>query len=287
MHELEAKHLVQRRTGRGTTVSEQTEPVSRLYAELDGNTDASLDDATELRLIVEPRIASAAALRSAPSNLVQLEDVLTRSALRLEAETSLQLDLEFHLLLAHAVQNPLLVALCTMTSTWTESLRRHSHATLEGRLRSLEGHQAIYQAVQARDPDAAAAAMNEHLSVIRDVIARAPADAGGPHEPSVVSPCRDPDRHEDGDCGDRRDNEHGGRDLDVQNLRSVRDQADVEHQTDRGRGRDRQGARDELRRDAADELAEPDPRQHSRYAGRVVRRAVARAGIREQPAHDR
>ena len=25
MHELEAKHLVQRRTGRGTTVSEQTE----------------------------------------------------------------------------------------------------------------------------------------------------------------------------------------------------------------------------------------------------------------------
>jgi DNA-binding FadR family transcriptional regulator len=172
MHELEAKNLVQRRTGRGTIVSEQTEPVSQLYSELDGNTDASLDDATELRLIVEPRIASAAALRSAPSNLVQLEDVLTRSALRLDAETSLQLDLEFHLLLAHAAQNPLLVALCTMTSRWTESLRRHSHATLEGRLRSLEGHQAIYQAVLARDPDAAAAAMNDHLSVIRDVIAR-------------------------------------------------------------------------------------------------------------------
>ena len=33
-------------------------------------------------------------------------------ALRLDAETSLQLDLEFHLLLAHAAQNPLLVALC-------------------------------------------------------------------------------------------------------------------------------------------------------------------------------
>jgi GntR family transcriptional repressor for pyruvate dehydrogenase complex len=172
MHELEAKHLVQRRTRRGTIVCEQTEPVRRLYSELDGTTDASLDDATELRLIVEPRIASAAALRSAPSNLVQLEDVLTRSALRLDAETSLRLDLEFHLLLAHAAQNPLLVALCTMTSEWTESLRRHSHATLEGRLRSLEGHQAIYQAVQARDPDAAATAMNEHLSVIRDVIAR-------------------------------------------------------------------------------------------------------------------
>jgi GntR family transcriptional repressor for pyruvate dehydrogenase complex len=172
MHELEAKNLVQRRTGRGTIVSEQTEPVSQLYSELDGNTDASLDDATELRLIVEPRIASAAALRSAPSNLVQLEDVLTRSALRLDAETSLQLDMEFHLLLAHAAQNPLLVALCTMTSRWTESLRRHSHATLEGRLRSLEGHQAIYQAVLARDSAAAAAAMNDHLSVIRDVIAR-------------------------------------------------------------------------------------------------------------------
>jgi GntR family transcriptional repressor for pyruvate dehydrogenase complex len=171
MHELEAKNLVERRTGRGTIVAEQTESVTELYSELDG-TDVTLDDATELRLIVEPRIASAAALRSAPSNLVQLEDVLTRSALHPDADTSLQLDVEFHLLLAHAAQNPLLVALCTMTSRWTETLRRHSHTTPEGRLRSLEGHQAIYRAVLARDADAAAAAMNEHLSAIRDVIAR-------------------------------------------------------------------------------------------------------------------
>ena len=65
--------------------------MSRLYSELDGNTDASLDDAAELRIIVEPWIAAAAALRSAPSNLVRLEDVLTRSALCLDTETSLQL----------------------------------------------------------------------------------------------------------------------------------------------------------------------------------------------------
>jgi DNA-binding GntR family transcriptional regulator len=58
------------------------------------------------------------------------------------------------------------------SSTWSSTCRRHSHATLEGRLRSLDGHQAIYQVAQARDPDAAAAAMNGHLSVIRDVIAR-------------------------------------------------------------------------------------------------------------------
>jgi GntR family transcriptional repressor for pyruvate dehydrogenase complex len=59
-----------------------------------------------------------------------------------------------------------------MTSRWTESVRRHSHTTPDGRQRSLEGHQAIYQAVHARDPDAAAAAMNEHLSAISEVIAR-------------------------------------------------------------------------------------------------------------------
>lgn len=126
----------------------------------------------ERELVVEPRIAAAAALRSVPSNVVQLEDVLTCSAVRMDAETSLWLDLEFHLLLTHAAQNSLLVALCTMTSNWTESLRRHSHATLERRVRSLGGHHAIFQAVQARDPDAAEAAVNEHLSVIRDVIAR-------------------------------------------------------------------------------------------------------------------
>jgi GntR family transcriptional repressor for pyruvate dehydrogenase complex len=172
MHELESKHLVERRTGRGTIVTEQTESVAELYASLSADADVSLDDATELRLIVEPRIAAAAALRAAPSNHVQLEDVLARSMLDPDAEQSLALDVEFHLLLAHAARNPLLVAVYSMTSRWTESVRRHSHMTPDGRQRSLEGHQAIYQAVQARDPDAAAAAMNEHLSAIREVIAR-------------------------------------------------------------------------------------------------------------------
>jgi DNA-binding FadR family transcriptional regulator len=172
MHELESKHLVERRTGRGTIVTEQTESVTELYAGLSADADVNLDDATELRLIVEPRIAAAAALRAAPSNHVQLEDVLARSMLDPDPEQSLALDVEFHLLLAHAARNPLLVAVYSMTSRWTESVRRHSHTTPDGRQRSLEGHQAIYQAVRARDPDAAAAAMNEHLSVIREVIAR-------------------------------------------------------------------------------------------------------------------
>jgi DNA-binding FadR family transcriptional regulator len=175
MHELEAKHLVERRTGRGTIVAEQAESVTELYAGLTGvqlEADVTLDDATELRLIVEPRIAAAAALRASPSNFVQLEDVLARSAPDPTPERSLELDVEFHLLLAHAARNPLLVAVYTMTSRWTESVRRHSHATPEGRQRSLEGHRAIYRAVEARDAEAAAAAMDEHLSTIRDVIAR-------------------------------------------------------------------------------------------------------------------
>ena len=172
MHELEAKHLVERRTGRGTIVAEQAESVTELYAGLATDADVTLDDATELRLIVEPRIAAAAALRASPSNFVQLEDVLARSELDPNAERSLELDVEFHLLLAHAARNPLLVAVYTMTSRWTESVRRHSHATPEGRLRSLEGHRAIYRAVAARDAEAAATAMDEHLSAIREVIAR-------------------------------------------------------------------------------------------------------------------
>lgn len=173
MHELEAKHLVERRTGRGTIVTQQAESVTELYNGLAADdADVTLDDATELRLIVEPRIAAAAALRASPSNLVQLEDVLARSVLDPNAEQSLALDVEFHLLLAHAARNPLLVAVCTMTSRWTESVRRHSHATPEGRMRSLEGHQAIYRAVREQDAEAAAAAMDEHLSVIRELIAR-------------------------------------------------------------------------------------------------------------------
>ncbi|MEU1984839.1 GntR family transcriptional regulator [Nocardia sp. NPDC019395] len=168
MFELEAKKLVQRRQGRGSTVAD----ISRTAAELHGNLadiDIELGYATELRDLVEPRIAQLAARRAVESNLLSLDDVLARSDEALTPEDSMRLDIEFHTLLAHAAQNPLLVTLCTMTTEWTRHTRVLSHRTALGRRISIQGHEQIYRAVSDHDAPAAAAAMEQHLREVREI----------------------------------------------------------------------------------------------------------------------
>ncbi len=170
MFELESKGLVIRKHGNGTIVAERPAELEDLYDRLSG-LDVELSNIVELRDLVEPRIASLAAFRAADSNLVTLDDILTRSRARLSAEESLALDIEFHTSLAVAAQNPLLLALSEMTGEWTRALRSRSHATPHGRRVSLLGHQRIYEAVRARDGVHAAAEMELHIREIRDVIA--------------------------------------------------------------------------------------------------------------------
>lgn len=169
MFELESKNLIERKRGSGSTVAAPAAGVGALNVGLSA-TDVELTNATELRDLVEPRIASFAAQRAAASNLLQLEDVLAQSNENLNAEESLRLDREFHLLLAHAAQNPLFVTLSTMTSDWTNATRSLSHATRTGRRISIDGHREIYEAIARRDAEAAASAMERHLRDVRDVI---------------------------------------------------------------------------------------------------------------------
>lgn len=169
MHELESKHLIERTPGRGTVVVERSEAAIELLALAGGGAEAN---AAELRELVEPSVAGLAARRATASNLLQLREVLERTTPDLRADRSLECDMEFHLLVAHAAGNPLISTLHTLMTDWTMDVRRHSHSTKEGRRRSLEGHRAIYQAIEAHDAEGARAAMAEHLQAVRHLIAR-------------------------------------------------------------------------------------------------------------------
>ncbi|WP_330179788.1 GntR family transcriptional regulator [Nocardia sp. NBC_01503] len=171
MFELESKKLIERRQGRGSTVTDIPRAAAELAGGL-GEAEIELGHASELRDLVEPRIAHLAALRAVESNLLSLENVLTRSHETLSAEESVRLDIEFHALLAHAAQNPLLVTLCTMTAEWTRRTRTLSHRTRVGRRISLHGHHLIYDAVARQDGEAAAAAMEQHLREVRELSLR-------------------------------------------------------------------------------------------------------------------
>jgi GntR family transcriptional repressor for pyruvate dehydrogenase complex len=163
MHELEAKHLVERRPGRGTTVLPAPDHVNRLYERVaDG--EHQLRDVAELRETLEPKLAALAARRATQANLIELENVLRNPVAEIAPGESLRLDLEFHLLLAAAAQNPLMSALNTLTCSWTSATRVLSHATRYAREVSYLGHRAILAAVVRGEPDEAWDAMVRHLS---------------------------------------------------------------------------------------------------------------------------
>ena len=162
---LEAKSLIERVHGRGTVVCLPPAQVGELYAGLD-ETEKELADVAELRAVVEPRIAEFAALRATASDLLQLEDLLTRSHEGLATAESVRLDVEFHSALARASQNPLLATVNTLACSWTPDVRRRSHTTRRARRISVEGHRAILAAVRARDGEAAREAMADHLRAV-------------------------------------------------------------------------------------------------------------------------
>lgn len=174
MFELESKKLIRRRQGSGSTVADIPRTATELHGNLAG-IDIELGYATELRDLVEPRIAQLAAQRAVASNLLSLEEILAHSHEHLAPDESMRLDIEFHALLAHAAQNPLLVTLCTMTTEWTRHTRVLSHRTALGRRISVQGHQTIYRAVSAQDGAAAAAAMEQHLREVREISVGSPA----------------------------------------------------------------------------------------------------------------
>lgn len=163
MHELEAKHLVERRPGRGTTVLPAPERVQTLYTQL-SDSEHQLRDVAELRETIEPRLAELAALRATPANLIELENVLLHQVASVAPEESLRLDLEFHMLLAAAAQNPLMSAINTLACSWTSTTRVLSHSTRYAREVSYLGHRAIHAAVAAGNAAEAREAMVRHLS---------------------------------------------------------------------------------------------------------------------------
>ncbi|MFW0783571.1 FadR/GntR family transcriptional regulator [Gordonia sp. CPCC 206044] len=163
MHELEVKNMVARRPGRGTVVTEPSTQANDLYDRI-SEAERTLRDVAELRETIEPRFAELAAHRITDSTLLALEAVLEATRQPLTQDESIKQDIAFHMLVAQASQNRLLVSLGTLANEWTASTRALSHADAPSRRLSHDGHQRIYECLLRRDPEAARQSMLQHLS---------------------------------------------------------------------------------------------------------------------------
>jgi GntR family uxuAB operon transcriptional repressor len=126
------------------------------------------------RRLIEPEVAALAARQASASTVAQLADAMAmmrhENAMGRESEVG---DHRFHVILAEATGNGMLVAVCDMLWTgqtksriWDEIYRRTPAAELWPLW--LEGHERIYQAIRKKDSRQAKAAMIRHLDNIRD-----------------------------------------------------------------------------------------------------------------------
>ena len=168
---LAAMGVVQSRHGSGTYIPQGppvlgSEPLSFLAA-LHGFTR---EEMFEARRILEVGAAGLAAERATPDQIATIAEEVTGLFASMEdPQGFLVHDVKFHQTVAVASGNQIVTSLVGMVSELYYAHRRETAARASDRnLRdAAEMHRRIYQAIRARDPEAARHAMAEHLAHAR------------------------------------------------------------------------------------------------------------------------
>lgn len=166
---LEIAGLIEVRSGSGIYVLEQAGSLDNLAE----TQEPGPFEILEARKLIEGETCALAAQRITTEQLQRLQGLLDEMAMENRKETITErADEKFHCLIAEAAGNSALAA----SITWLWQLRNeseisthfHRRVRKEGGRPILADHQAILDALRARDPDASRAAMTRHLQRVID-----------------------------------------------------------------------------------------------------------------------
>lgn len=183
---LSEKGLVEAYSGRGTFVTNGTSQVIRQSLDLMikiGQPDGSTHLA-EVREILEPGIAALAAIRAEESHINQLREaveVMDRS--RHDADAFIEGDLDFHLALAEAAGNPMILSLIDSIVGLLREQRLRTYYIGGGPERGQFHHKRILEAIEQHDPERARQMMQAHMQQVRED-SKIPAEPSPPENPS-------------------------------------------------------------------------------------------------------
>src|SRR2546425_7410184 len=168
---LREKGLVEAYSGRGTFVTDGTSQAIRqsldLMAKI-GQPDGSIHLA-EVRTILEPEIAALAATRAEEQHLATMrEAVAVMDRTRQDPDAFIEADLDFHLSLAEAAANPLILSLIDSIVGLLREQRMRFFNVEGGPQRGQFHHKRILEAIEQRDPERARQAMQAHLQQVRE-----------------------------------------------------------------------------------------------------------------------
>jgi GntR family transcriptional repressor for pyruvate dehydrogenase complex len=170
---LREKGLVEILAGRGTFITNGT--TDKIRNSLDllmkfGATNGAAN-LVEVRGILEPEIAAIAAMRITDEYIAAMQDAVNIMEVATASNNSdafVEADLDFHLALAEATQNPIIPALIDSVIDMLREQRKRTGNVSGGLARGQYHHKIILDAVIKRDPDAARRAMQNHLQQVRE-----------------------------------------------------------------------------------------------------------------------
>lgn len=176
---LESDGLLVRQVGRGTFVREAAaeRPAERANGRASGVTlsqrmrEASPADLMEVRLIIEPQAAALAANRASSIDLERIREALRHSISARGLAEFEHWDAQLHLRVFEATKNAVLIDYCQAINkvrdepAWYQLKKR----TVTAELRTIydRQHSSLVEALAEHDPEAARAAMREHLLRVR------------------------------------------------------------------------------------------------------------------------
>jgi GntR family transcriptional repressor for pyruvate dehydrogenase complex len=169
---LQEKGLVAIRPGVGTFIYDGMSGIMRQSLERMVLIDKQqgLENLIQVREMLEPAIAAIAAHKAEPADIAALlAAIKTMDESMHDVEAFVAADHEFHLALAHATKNQLIVYLIdSIVDSLTQQRRRTFLGGKGGPMRGQEYHKRICAAIRAHDGDLARALMLEHLQQVRD-----------------------------------------------------------------------------------------------------------------------
>jgi GntR family transcriptional repressor for pyruvate dehydrogenase complex len=168
---LHEKGLVEAHPGRGTFITSGTSHSIRQT--LDWILRAGHPDGkayvVEAREILEPEIAALAATRADEEALASMrEAVAVMDNARRDPDAFIEADLDFHLALAEAAGNPLILSLIDSIVAVLREQRMRIFKIEGGPERGQYHHKKILEAMEHRDSQGAREAMRAHLQQVRE-----------------------------------------------------------------------------------------------------------------------
>ncbi|HKM67517.1 MAG TPA: FadR/GntR family transcriptional regulator [Candidatus Acidoferrum sp.] len=167
---LREKGMVEAYPGRGTFITDGSsysirQSLDRMMR--GGNENFAF--LAEVREILEPEIATLATARADEEDIAAMkEQVAVMDAAKTDPEAYIEADLDFHLALAEAAGNPIILSLIDSIVGILREQRIGIFQVKGGAERGQYHHKKILEAVEHRDPVGAREAMKAHLKQVRE-----------------------------------------------------------------------------------------------------------------------